>query len=480
MPILKNKIFIYITTRYITYALQFLLSLAIAVRLGPFYLGVYGMVNLVISYFGQINFGVSHALNVFLIHNKENRQVGDVYSYNALALYTYLNMVIVIGSAIISMAGWTKWGEYDLGLYFPLIIAISILTYYNSILTAIIRVRNEVNALSAIGSIGVFLNLCIVWFFKENSLVLALTLANLLACILTAVICIRKGVFPQRQSRTLQLQKQKSILQKGLYLFLYNSCFYFILISIRTIISANYTVEEFGYFTFSFTIANAVMLLLDSFNTILFPKTIDLMSSDDNKKKADALEKMRVGYISTSHMLVYLAMICFPVLVWLIPKYMPALSSMNMIALAVLMNTNSYGYSNMLIAQNKECKAGFISAVSLIVNIILGLGLAKILNVEYSYIIIATLVAYMISSFLMAYEGDTILREKKSVSYTLKHFFPIRMFIPYMTALVISCTQIECLIFIPLLVFIILNYKDLQILKNIASKLIREPEVIDV
>ena len=111
----------------------------------------------------------------------------------------------------------------------------------------------------------------------------ALTLANLLACILTAVICIRKGVFPRRQSRTLQLQKQKSILQKGLYLFLYNSCFYFILISIRTIISVNYTVEEFGYFTFSFTIANAVMLLLDSFNTILFPKTIDLMSSDDNK-----------------------------------------------------------------------------------------------------------------------------------------------------------------------------------------------------
>ena len=164
MPILKNKIVIYVTTRYITYALQFLLSLAIAVRLGPFYLGVYGMVNLVISYFGQVNFGVPHALNVFLIHNKENRQVGDLYSYNAFALYTYLNMAIVIGSVIVSIAGWTKWGEYDLGSYFPLIIAISILTYYNSILTTIIRVRNEVNALSVIGSIGVFLNLCIVWF----------------------------------------------------------------------------------------------------------------------------------------------------------------------------------------------------------------------------------------------------------------------------------------------------------------------------
>ena len=74
--------------------------ITIAVRLGPFYLGVYGMVNLVISYFGQVNFGVPHALNVFLIHNKENRQVGDLYSYNAFALYTYLNMAIVIGSGV--------------------------------------------------------------------------------------------------------------------------------------------------------------------------------------------------------------------------------------------------------------------------------------------------------------------------------------------------------------------------------------------
>ena len=173
MPILKNKIVIYVTTRYITYALQFLLSLAIAVRLGPFYLGVYGMVNLVISYFGQVNFGVPHALNVFLIHNKENRQVGDLYSYNAFALYTYLNMAIVIGSVIVSIEIAIIKGKYDPRSYSPHLVHPAILTITEPI--------------------GVFLNLCIVWFFKENTLVFALTLANLLACILTAVICIRKG-----------------------------------------------------------------------------------------------------------------------------------------------------------------------------------------------------------------------------------------------------------------------------------------------
>ena len=92
-------------------------------------------------------------------------------------------------------------------------------------------------------------------------------------------------------------------------------------------------------------------MLLDSFNTIIFPKTLDLLSDGDKQQKAYCLEKMRKGYISSSHMLIYLSMIFFPVLIWLVPKYQIALTSMNMIALSILANTNSYGYSTMLIAE---------------------------------------------------------------------------------------------------------------------------------
>ena len=480
MPILNNKILVYVASRYITYALQFLLSLVIAVRLGPFYLGVFGIVNLVISYFGQVNFGIPHALNIFLIHNKNNRAVGDLFSYNALILYTYQNFLIVLGVVFLVYFGWSRWGVNNLGQYLFLIIPISVLTYYNSILTTILRVRNYVNALSLIGSLGVLLNICIVWFYTEEPLVHALVFANLVSSILTAIICINKGVFPKRSTWTFSIKIQKNILHKGIYLFLYNSCFYFILIAIRTIISSNYSIEQFGYFTFSFTIANAIMLLLDSFNTILYPKMIDLLSSNDNVQRANTLNKMRVGYISTSHMLIYLAMICFPILVWLIPKYQPALTSMNMIALAVLMNTNSYGYSNLLIAQNKEKQAGFISAISLALNIFLGLILAKVACVQYSYVIIATLLAYMVSSFLMSFEGDAIITGKKNIKYSLKHFFPVRMFIPYFTALIISIYKLEYLVFLPFLIYTILNYRDYQYILTVALKLVRKPNIIDV
>ena len=46
---LKNKVFVYLFTRYFTYGLQFIMSLIIAVRLGPYYLGIYGYIHKKIS-----------------------------------------------------------------------------------------------------------------------------------------------------------------------------------------------------------------------------------------------------------------------------------------------------------------------------------------------------------------------------------------------------------------------------------------------
>ena len=72
--IFTNKIIIYLLSRYGTYGLQFLVSLSIAAKLGPYYLGIYGFINLIVSYFGQINFGIPHSLNVLLVHHKSDNK----------------------------------------------------------------------------------------------------------------------------------------------------------------------------------------------------------------------------------------------------------------------------------------------------------------------------------------------------------------------------------------------------------------------
>lgn len=480
MPIIKNKIFIYLFTRYATYGLQFLLSIVIAVRLGPYYLGVYGLFQLILNYFEQINFGIPHSLNVYLVQNKNSRTIQEEYTYNSLVLFSYVNILICFAYAVIRILNINIGGTYNITKYMPVIIVTAIVMYYNSVLTMVIRIRNKVNILSLIGSIPVILNIIVVWFFREERLVDVLVWVNLFSCVLILGVFYFEKAIPRITHDSFSAAKQKQLIIKGFYLFIYNSCFYFILIAVRTIVSSNYSIEEFGYFTFSFTIANAVLLMLGALNTIIFPKTLDMMSTGSSEDKQQSLEKLRVGYITSAHFMIYLAMIFFPLIVYLFPKYAPALNSMNMIALAVLMNTNSYGYTSLLIAQNEEKKASYISLVALTTTIVVGLLLVHVFHVDFSLVVLSVLLAYIVFSYFSYLEGNKLLFGHSEHKDTLLHFFPLRLMIPYFSALIISIIGMEYLIFIPLLVFIVMNYRDLIYLKRIVEKMINNPHIMDV
>ncbi len=477
--LVKNKIIVYLATRYGTYAIQFILSMVIAARLGPYYLGIYGFVNLIISYFGQINFGIPHSLNVLLVHHKDDRNLCCNYTGNALWLYGILCGIVIVLYVVVKLFNIQINNDYPIDNYLLLITAIAILTYINAILITVLRVRNKVNQLSVVQSLSVILNLCVVFVFNGEILILALLITNLLACILTILISLSANAIPSISEVCLSITIQKEIINKGFYLFFYNSCFYFILISIRTIISGNYAVEEFGAFTFSFTIANAVMLLLEALMTIIFPKIIDLLSSDNHEQIERTLENMRLGYVSTSHLLIYVAMLFFPLLVYLLPKYSNAITSMNLIALAVLMNTISCGYTSLLIAQNKEKTAAKISFFSLVLNIILGLLLVDVFKVEFSFVIISTLLTYLFFSYMCVWEGRTILNQPSFLS-TLKVFFPIRLLVPYVCALIISILKFEYLIWIPLVAYLTLNWRDIKIMREMVFRIANNPNIADI
>ena len=284
MQILKNKVFVYLFTRYFTYGLQFIMSLIIAVRLGPYYLGIYGIIQLILNYINQINFGIPHSLNVLLVHNKQSLKKQNSLIINSLVLYSYLNFFLLLVLGIVKYFKFTEYGEIDIDKYLVLLSIIAALTYYNSIFSTVIRFKNKVNQMSIIGSIPVFVDMCVVWFFEKEELVMALTMSNLISCSFTIVYYKCIGVYPKCKKDNINISMQSIILKKGLYLFMYNSCLYFMLLGIRTIVSTNYSIKEFGYFTFSFTIVNAIMLLLNSLDVIVFPKVIDKLSVKNNNE----------------------------------------------------------------------------------------------------------------------------------------------------------------------------------------------------
>ena len=406
---LTNKILIYLASRYISYGVQFFVSLIIAAKMGPYFFGIYGFITLILNYCAVISFGIPASLNVLLVHHKTQENTCGNYIGNALLFYTIQSLLLFVLYLVLVISDIEIDNNYPIKEYYLLIAIIASLNYFNSIFINVLRIKNKVNQLSVVQSLNVLLNVIVVCIVKGENLIIALLLCNLISGIASVIVTKLCDALPPLKKILIKITFLKEILGKGMYLFFCNSCFAFILISIRSLISANYKVEEFGAFTFSFSIANSVMLLLEALMTIIFPKLVDLLSFNDNKIVENTLEKLRGTYISSAHLLIYVAMLFFPILLNFMPKYSNALTSMNLIALAVLMNTNSSGYSTLLISKNKERTSAVLSMTALIINIILGYSLISFFHVGFSYVILAALFTYIYFSFMVVVEGRKCL-----------------------------------------------------------------------
>ncbi len=477
--LLKNKIMIYLASRYGTYALQFIISLVIAAKLGPYYMGVYGLILLILSYFSQVHFGIANSLNILLVYHKNEEEKYVTYVWNSLILVSALGACIVLLFIYYWIFGIDYIARLSIDKYLPYICIIAVLEHFDGIFVNILRVKNHIALLTIIQSLNVLCNTIAVIFFDGEPLVLILVLSLLLSNFLKAVVSISSKIIPSFNIQQCDWSIQHEILKKGFYLFIYNSCLIFVLIVVKTLVSNNYTLEQFGYFSFSFTIANAVMLLLNSLSFIIFPKLIDILSSPDKYKIRKYIDLIKDLYVSTAYFFIFIAMIFFPVLLYLMPQYKNSLISMNLIALTVLMSTNTFGYSSLLLAQNKEKTAAFLSLCTMLISLVVGMFFVKILRVEFDYVILSTMITYFIYYITSTIAGESLLGNH-SIKAILVGAFPMRLFLPFAVALFVSIFSFEKYIFIPLLLYLLLNVSTIKTLYSYILKLINNPDLTNI
>lgn len=442
-------------------------------------MGLYGVVLLIINYFAQIHFGIANSLNILLVHNKENKDKYDDYVANSLALVAVLGGIIVLLFLYYWIFGINSIKQLMIDAYLPYICAIVVLEHFDGVFINILRVKNFVFQITVIQSLNVLCNTVVVFFFDEQNLVQALVISLFVSNILKAIVAVKCKIIPSFNDFHFSSQTQMEILSKGFCLFIYNSCLIFVLIVLRTLISGNYSLEQFGFFTFSFTIANAVMLLLDSLAFIIFPKLIDVLSSSDMKQINISLTLIKDLYISVAHLFIYIAILLFPVLLWFMPQYKNSLVSMNLISLTILMSTNTFGYSTFLLAQNKEKRAALLALFAMLISVALGLVSVKLLKMEYYYVIISTLITYFIYSIVCIGVSERLIGENK-LFHALKNTFPIRLFSPFCIALVFSILELENFMFVPLLLYLLLNTSMLKRIFEYLKIMLYNPDMTDI
>ena len=152
---------------------------------------------------------------------------------------------------------------------------------------------------------------------------------------------------------------------------------------------------------------------------------------------------------------------------------------MNLVALAVLMHTNAFGYSTLLIARNKEKYSALISALSLILNIGFALLLVKVFHVSYALAILSIMVTYLFHTLASTFLGSKIMGQY-SLKRVLADTFPLRLFIPYLTAVLLSVYELERLIFLSLLVYVLLNTKEILLIFSYAKRIVSNQNSTDL
>jgi len=477
--IVKNKVVLYVTSRYAIYGIQFLNGIIIGVALDLYFYAVWAFINLILNYLAQLNFGVPHSLNVLLAINKnEVNQTRKLLS-TSLVLYIFLGMLIAGVALVMKWAGITIGEKYNFDSYTLIVICIAVFTHFNALFTNYFRVYNRLNEILFCQSIVQVLTLLALIFIKGELLFTVILGILLVGQFLSFCLYLFNA-------RTEFVKPEYSIahtlLRKGFFLFLYNASFYMIMLTTRSVVGYAYTEIEFAVFSFVLMLANTIMLLFDSFNFLIYPKTINRFShASKNDEVIRILNLIRETYITSVHLVMYLFIMVYPFLISFIPKYSSTSQVFTLMAMTVVFYSNCFVFSSLLTALGKEKILSVLSITTLLLNIGFALLIAYVLKWGYEYVILATLVAYIIYNILLWSISYRKLQISLSLKYLLKDNFPIRLFLPFGICLVVAVLSLPVWCYGGvLLLFICLNWKQLMSIKDVMSRILNDSSIINI
>lgn len=455
---IKNKYVIYLFTRYITYVLLFITSLIIAQKLGPLFFGIWGFITLIIQYFNNLNFGIPHSLTAILAINKGKRDYSTLIFNTSLVMCVILSLVVLV--SFIIMKYFNIGVDYNISKYYLWIFIIVMLNYYVMLFSNMFRVYDKLWEISLSQSVVPLLTLFSILIFDSEYLIDILVLVTCIGPIISLFFFIKNT--PLKLKPFFSIRLAKTIQKRANFLFLYNTSFYFIMISTRVIISSFFSVIEFGYFSFSFTLANAILLLLESISFLILPKMVHKLSKANDNDSYSLLSEIQTVFVTLSHGLIHLAIFFIPFLFIFFEKYLDAINLFRLLALTLVLYTNSFGCSNLLMAKGKERIMGFIAFTILVINVIF-VYIISLYTKDINLSIMGTGICYLVYSYILNYSSYRILNIENPIKKIITDTFPSGLFIPYMVSILIILIKGNNFLFIiPFFLYILLSRKRLK------------------
>lgn len=479
--ILSNKVILYMITRYMTYGLQFITTLLIAYKLGPYDYGLWSFILLLIGFFNIVDFGISNSLNVLLVQYKHDKIYCQRLLNASLTIVLVLSFFVILSFGVAYFYRVDLLNKYNSWGYVPLIVFVIILAYFNKLLVAVYRVANKLLEVAIYQSlIPVLLFICVLCFNKDTLtyMVYSYVIGNVIILI---YLLKNKQIIIIAHSH---LEEISRVMRKGFWLFLYNSSFYLIMYFVQLMVSKQFLVDEYGKFSFSYTLSNSIFLLIDAFGYIVFPKMIDKLKSNDKLICSNNINAIRLNYTTLVYLLVFIALPIFAIFSTMVDKYSDTGRSLCLSAIAILPYSSAFGLNTFLIAQNKEKALSFVTICMLIITSIVLQVIPYMGELSYDAYYLVPMGIYTIYTLLCAILVNKKLSQLKSVASIFCFAFPFRKFVPLLMSLVIVYITFSkglvCLLITPVLFFVLFNFKDIKEITGTFLIILKKPNIVDL
>lgn len=476
---LKNKIFWYIASRYGVFALQFLTTIFIAVKLDAYYFGIWSFIVLLTAIGGQFNWGIGTAVTVLCVQNKEDEQKCLDYIFNSLCL-VLLTTLLPVGIAVYDrLIGIPLFDKYHLGNLVYAVAFLVILQYFATLFINIFRFRNKLIEVMIQQTLWPVVMFTLIFFATADALLLLLVCGYIFASMVALGVFFfrsRKELFQGSYSKEISCE----LMKKGFFLFLYNAGFMLITLSTKTMISNYYKVEEFGYFAFAYSLSNGVILLMESLLFLAMPKVIDLLKGKDRQACAEAITMLRKNYLVPLYLLFYIVLAGSSVFFYLLPQYSRSYLPFLLIMFTLVSYSTCFGFNGYLMAQNREKQLALLVLGGLVLNVIGVYLFIRVFCLPFEYAVLGTLIAYMIYSFAVNLCALKLLGDW-SWRTILKENLPVVQTVLWLGTLAIVLLRLHPLwLLAPLVCYIVANRKVLKEVAVNAVKLIRNEKMLHV
>lgn len=162
------------------------------------------------------------------------------------------------------------------------------------------------------------------------------------------------------------------------------------------------------------------------------------------------------------------------------PGCVPTLDSVGVVTLTILVGAGDCKCSGVLVTRGGRRGTNFVSTISLVMGVVLNLNLTGVLGIRCSCVAVTVLITCVVSSFLVTCRNSAVLEERGDLDCALGRFFPVEVFVPCVVTLVVSYARVRCLVFVPLLMFVVLGCGSLRFLGGVTLGLVGRPRMVSI